>query len=123
MYYRGAACASLVYDISNRDSFESIENWYNEIMDDDNHPEVILIGNKCDLLEKRTVEFEEGVKLAENLGIPFFETSAKTSVNITISIETAVYNYLQRYIKENDIKEKLGLKIEDTDDNEVKSCW
>lgn len=42
----------------------------------------LLIGNKCDIDGKRQVSFEEGKELADSLGIPFMETSAKTSENV-----------------------------------------
>ena len=74
----------LVYSISNRGSFKELENIMDEMTrakDDDNIP-IVLAGNKCDLDEsEREVQKEEGQKLAEEWGVPFFETSAKTKIN------------------------------------------
>jgi hypothetical protein len=53
--------------------------------------------------------------------MPFFETSAKTSINITEAIETIVHNYLQKYLKEDNVKEKYGLVLKK--ENEDRSCW
>jgi len=71
----------LVYDITNRQSFENIKNWYNEITSISPNVSLILIGNKNDL-PNIEVSREEGGQLAEELGISFIETSAKSGENI-----------------------------------------
>ncbi|CAG9317419.1 unnamed protein product [Blepharisma stoltei] len=82
-YYRGAHGIIIVYDITDRESFTNVNNWLGEIQryasDSVNR---LLIGNKCDLEEKRAVSYEEGKQFADGLGIPFIETSAKTSQNV-----------------------------------------
>ena len=74
----------LVYSLTNRGSFEELETIMDEMTrarDDDNIP-IVLAGNKCDLGEtEREVTAEEGKALAEQWGVPFFETSAKTKIN------------------------------------------
>ena len=62
----------LVYDITQRKTFESIRTWVDQINDNDSDGEQkkILVGNKCDLEENRQVGTEEGQKLAEEYGIP-----------------------------------------------------
>ena len=85
-YYRGAVGCLLVYDITNRDTFDAIPKWLNDIkeinMDMSN---MILIGNKIDLEEYRTVSYEEGKKFADDNKMGFIETSAKTGVGIVQS--------------------------------------
>ena len=75
----------LVYSITNRGSFEEMETIMDEMTrarDDDNIP-LVLAGNKCDLDgTDREVTKEEGQKLADQWGVPFFETSAKNSENV-----------------------------------------
>ena len=73
----------LVYDISDDQSFQDIEDWMKSIKDlvGDKLP-IILIGNKSDLDEDRKVSFEEGEKKAKEYGIPFYETSCKTGNNV-----------------------------------------
>ena len=73
----------LMYDITNKTTFESITDWINNIKDlkGADFP-LILVGNKIDLEEERKVNKEEGQKLADENKILFFETSNKTGINI-----------------------------------------
>ena len=73
----------LMYDITSRDSFESISGWIESIKDvkSDNFP-IILVGNKCDLEDRRKVSLKEGENLANQFGMKFFETSNKDWLNI-----------------------------------------
>ncbi|KAM8986307.1 ras-related protein Rab-13 [Guaruba guarouba] len=82
-YFRGAVGIILVYDITDEKSFENIQNWMKSIKENASAGvERLLIGNKCDLEEKRRVRRDAGEKLAKEHGIRFFETSAKASVNV-----------------------------------------
>lgn len=82
-YYRGSNGIVVVYDITDRESFEQVQHWMSEI---DAHAQAdvcrLLVGNKCDLADKRAVKTEEGEALARQYGIPFLETSAKDSMNV-----------------------------------------
>jgi len=83
MYYRGAAAAIVVYDITNRDSFQRAKQWVKELQRQGNPNIVIaLAGNKSDLNSKRKVEPEEAESYASDNGIFFMETSAKTATNV-----------------------------------------
>eukprot|EP00899_Mesostigma_viride_P020678 jgi/Mesvir1/28611/Mv01026-RA.1 len=83
MYYRGAAAAIIVYDISNVDSFNRAKNWVRELQRQGNPNMVVaLAGNKCDLAESRKVEAAEASAYAEENGLMFLETSAKTALNV-----------------------------------------
>lgn len=82
-YYKGAKGALIVYDITNINTFESVERWLREIkVMGDKNMFVILIGNKSDLNEERKVLKDQGINKASTNNIGFFETSAKTSDNI-----------------------------------------
>ncbi|XP_075069572.1 ras-related protein Rab-10-like isoform X1 [Mixophyes fleayi] len=82
-YFRGAQGFVLVYDITNPNSFENTSLWMKDIkMKAGEEVEVVLLGNKCDMEDKREVSKERGEKLAWEHGIPFFETSAKENINI-----------------------------------------
>jgi len=82
-YYRGAMGILLVYDVTDRQSFENIRNWIKNIKQHASESvRKILLGNKCDMDEKRAVSLEEGQKLADEFGIEFFETSAKSGDNV-----------------------------------------
>merc|ERR1712063_191869 len=82
-YYRGAAGALLVYDITRRETFEHLQSWLEDCRRYSNKDIVImLIGNKCDLGNKRAVSREEGESFAAKNGLTFLETSAKTAENV-----------------------------------------
>ena len=82
-YYRGAAGALLVYDITRRDTFKHLSRWLEEARQHSQSNMVImLIGNKNDLEHRRAVSTEEGRAFAEQNGLIFLETSAKTAFNV-----------------------------------------
>ena len=82
-YYKNSVCAILVYDISNRETFEHISNWIEDcITQSPKTVYMILVGNKSDLNDKREVTLEEGKEMAMKNKMMFFETSAKTGDNV-----------------------------------------
>ncbi|XP_074171375.1 uncharacterized protein LOC109439797 isoform X2 [Rhinolophus sinicus] len=83
-YYRRAHAAIIAYDLTRKSTFKSVPHWIDHIKQHRTENLVImLIGNKCDLSEKRHVLFEEACTLAENYGLlAVLETSAKESKNI-----------------------------------------
>ncbi|XP_062183103.1 ras-related protein Rab-2-A-like [Phragmites australis] len=83
MYYSGAAAAILVYDITRRETFDHVPRWLEDArqLAPDNLT-VMLVGNKCDLSDKRAVSYEEGERFAKGHGLIFLESSAKTSENV-----------------------------------------
>eukprot|EP00818_Percolomonas_sp_WS_P010983 CAMPEP_0117454606 /NCGR_PEP_ID=MMETSP0759-20121206/10890_1 /TAXON_ID=63605 /ORGANISM="Percolomonas cosmopolitus, Strain WS" /LENGTH=123 /DNA_ID=CAMNT_0005247803 /DNA_START=638 /DNA_END=1009 /DNA_ORIENTATION=- len=83
MYYRGAAAAIVVYDITNYDSFLRAKQWVKELQRQGSPSIVIaLAGNKCDLSDKRKVDPSEAQSYADEHGILFMETSAKNDKNV-----------------------------------------
>ena len=73
----------VLYDITNRKSFENVHKWIDNIQNKKHKiTKIILIGNKCDLKNKRKVSFEDGKNLANKCNIVFYETSGKTGKNI-----------------------------------------
>ncbi|GAB4854665.1 Ras- protein RABA5a [Ancistrocladus abbreviatus] len=104
-YYRGAVGALLVYDISRRQTFESIGRWLNELhTHSDMNVVTILVGNKSDLKDAREVPTAEGKALAEAQGLFFIETSALDSSNVTAVFQTVVkeiYNILSRKVMQS----------------------
>ena len=84
-YYNNAACAIIVYDITDEKSFNAIDKWIEECEYSHNQDLIkILVGNKVDLNKegKRKVSEEEGIELANRYGINFYETSALNGHNI-----------------------------------------
>eukprot|EP01063_Lacrimia_lanifica_P028882 TRINITY_DN42_c0_g3_i1.p2 TRINITY_DN42_c0_g3~~TRINITY_DN42_c0_g3_i1.p2 ORF type:complete len:205 (+),score=91.43 TRINITY_DN42_c0_g3_i1:157-771(+) len=83
MYYRGAAAAVIVYDITNANSFATAKNWVNQLQCQSDASVVIaLAGNKCDLSAQREVQTAEAKAYAEEKNLLFFECSAKMNTNI-----------------------------------------
>lgn len=83
MYYRGAAAAIVVFDITKRDSFNGARSWVKELQKrGDMNVVIALAGNKCDQEPKRRVEFEEAQQYAKDNEIIFMETSAKENINV-----------------------------------------
>ena len=99
-YYKNTACAIIVYEISNKKSFENISSWIEECKN--TAPKsilMVLVGNKCDL-DNREVTEEEGREFAEKNGMIFFETSAKTGKNVEELFKESV-KVIDQKIKEN----------------------
>jgi len=75
---------AIIYDITNRGSFEMAEKFKNQILQDLDvtAAPMILVGNKCDLADRREVTTMEGTELAKSWGAAFLETSARTRKNV-----------------------------------------
>ena len=83
MYYRGAAAAIVVYDITKKDSFNGAKSWVKELQRrGDPNVVIALAGNKADMESKRKVQIEEAQVYAKENEIIFLETSAKTASNV-----------------------------------------
>ncbi|KAF3780818.1 Ras-related protein [Nymphaea thermarum] len=114
-YYRGAAGALVVYDISRRSTFESIERWLDELR---NHTDTtvvrMLVGNKSDLANIRDVTVEEGKSLAESEGLFFLETSALDSTNVKAAFEIVIRdiysNISRKNLSSDSYKAQVSLK-------------
>ncbi|XP_043261044.1 ras-related protein Rab-3 isoform X1 [Colletes gigas] len=90
-YYRGAMGFILMYDITNEESFNSVQDWITQINTySSGNAQVILVGNKCDMEDGRVISAEKGKELADQLGVQFFETSAKENLNIKTVFEQLV---------------------------------
>jgi len=81
-YYRGAAAAIVVYDITSSRSFKFMKRWVEELTRFEPNAILAVAGNKCDLEETRQVSREEGRQYAEQINAIFKETSAKRDENI-----------------------------------------
>jgi len=82
-YIRDSSVAIVVYDITNRKSFENVQKWHDDVRAErGNEVIVFLVGNKTDLADKRQVSTEEGEAKASALRALFIETSALLGLNI-----------------------------------------
>ena len=95
-YYKGAHGIVLIYDVTNRKTYDNIRKWLNQIKDEaSNKISIILVANKIDS-EDRQVSVEEGETLAKASNLPIFEASAKDSINVEES-----FKFLIEQINEN----------------------
>mmetsp|Transcript_5386 Transcript_5386/g.7598 ORF Transcript_5386/g.7598 Transcript_5386/m.7598 type:complete len:210 (+) Transcript_5386:105-734(+) len=132
MYYRGAAAAIVVYDITNKESFNGAKSWVKELQRrGDPNVVIALAGNKADLQSKRKVNFEvdyslrimiflsqEAQRYAEDNGILHMETSAKSSMNVK-----DLFNEIARMLpKQSQQTERETFPIIPPKKDEAKTC-
>ncbi|KAJ5077764.1 ras-related protein rab-10 [Anaeramoeba ignava] len=95
-YYRRADAAFVVYDITNPESFDKLDYWIQEIKEQEQiNPKFMILGNKCDLEDKRQISKEQGEKFAKAKRISFLETSAKEGTNIEKAFEALTKEILK----------------------------
>ena len=130
-YYKGAKGSLLVYDITNKKSFENVEKWISDLKANaDEDISMILLGNKTDLEDKRVVSTEEGKNKAEFYNLTFMETSALNGNNIQEAFNELImdvykknHELLENQAKVEIIRDKKTIELdkgEDNDTNEVK---
>jgi small GTP-binding protein len=91
VYFRSAAAALLVFDITNRTSFENLDDWLSSFRNASNDQAALfLLGNKSDLHEQRKVESQEGEDWAQKHGCRYFETSARMGDGIPAVFKAVV---------------------------------
>jgi small GTP-binding protein len=101
LYYKKSNAVLLVYDITDRNSFLTIQNYYMEKIKElcvKNIP-IILLGNKTDLEKNRVISHEEGVVLALSYNIIFQETSCLKNENVADAFETLIELWNTEYKK------------------------
>jgi len=113
-YYRNTICTFLMFDVTNRKSFNDIKVWHEEAKTYGNSQMYfVLVGNKCEMEDEREVSEEEGRNFSTRNGMLFFETSAKKNINILKAFETIVDRIVGdiRNGKIDPYNESLGVKV------------
>ena len=117
-YYKGAAGAFIIYDITNIQSFLSIDTWINELKKKCGDIVIVIVGNKKDLEKKRIIQKKDGNEKAKRLNAYFFEISAFNEEIVNTVFEFMIHNVyeknknmfdeseIEEEIIENEIKEK-----------------
>ncbi|KAL7850807.1 ras-related protein Rab-26-like [Colossoma macropomum] len=102
-YYRDAHALLLLYDVTNKASFDNIRAWLSEIHEYAQQDVVLmLLGNKADASHDRSVRREEGERLAKEFGVPFMETSARSGLNVELAFTAIAKELKHRSMKEPD---------------------
>merc|ERR1711941_160990 len=108
-YYRGAHGIIVVYDVTDQASFSNVKQWLQEI---DRYAcenvNKLLVGNKCDLTTKKVVDYNTAKEFADGLGIPFLETSAKSSTNVEDAFVTMATEIQKRVSSSGTANDKVG---------------
>ena len=125
IFFKDSKIVLFVYDITNRQSFESLQTWkktIDEILG--NVPTIGVVGNKCDLYLNEQVKEEEGKKYADEIKAKFIYTSAKLDAkNFKIFLEGLVKDYVLKYgIKDNDDIKINKNKYKEKDGRKGKKC-
>ncbi|KAL0488573.1 Ras-related protein Rab [Acrasis kona] len=111
-YYKGAHGVIMVYDITQKKSFENLESWLTDIKEfADKNVGIILAGNKNDLEELRQVTIEEGQAFSSKLGTSFLETSAKNASNVEEAFQSMVEKIFEKTF-ENQLDSKTAAPSE-----------
>ena len=129
-YYKGAKGALIVYDITRKETFDSVDRWISEVLNSgDKNMTMLLIGNKCDLDNQRQVTKEQGEEKAKAFKVAFLETSASSGENLDVAFEMImkeVYSKCKSELDEEDRMEEMqiGKEIDLTKEKKVdkKKC-
>ena len=109
-YYKGADGIVLIYDVTDDASYEKIRDWMEQILSNTKREDIglVLLGNKCDM-EPRAVTEEQGNKMAEELKVSYFETSALTGQGINEAFNELTRDIMKRKGVDNGGNENLEL--------------
>ena len=125
-YYRGAHGIVVVYDVTERQSFSKIQHWLKEI-ENYGTDEIIklIVGNKCDLSDKRMVDFASAKEFADELGIPIMEASARSKINVDeifLTIAGQILEKIRREPSGNRPKNQGLVKVQRQNEKKNSKC-
>jgi small GTP-binding protein len=102
-YLKNAEAGIIVFDVTRNTTFENVIEWYDDIKASTPKISLILVGNKIDLKDQREVGREEGQQLAEELGVSYIETSAKTGENINDAFRMMALKLIRQYFNAEEV--------------------
>ncbi|XP_020796182.1 ras-related protein Rab-39A-like [Boleophthalmus pectinirostris] len=108
-HYHDSVGGLLVFDITDRVTFEHIKEWHADLCEAESKVVLILVGQKCDEEELRGVSREEAERLAEELDMPYVETSAKTGQNVSEVFENLIQRIYQKLHSHDVLHKCMGL--------------
>ena len=118
-FFKAADGIIFVYDITKKSTFTNIKNWFQDAESKTNDFKSIIVGNKIDLNDERTVTPEEGQNFANKKNCPFFESSAKDKINIDEIFLTLLKEILKNKKDVIDSKIKEEEKTINLDNNNI----
>ena len=129
-YYKGAKGAFVVYDITRKTSFESIDRWVNDLTAAaDKKITIVVIGNKSDLEDQRQITKEQGEEKSAKLEVAFLETSALSGENLDKAFELMMNEIYKKcheeMLAENDLEIIDGgkdINLKKNENTEKKKC-
>ncbi|EGR30614.1 ras oncogene family protein, putative [Ichthyophthirius multifiliis] len=82
-YIRDSAVAVVCYDVTNRQSFDNVTKWIEDVRNERRQEVIIcLVGNKTDMQDKRQIQYADGLQKSKELDVKYFEVSALSGENI-----------------------------------------
>ncbi|RKP05934.1 ras family-domain-containing protein [Thamnocephalis sphaerospora] len=127
-YYRNAMGILIVYDVTDKRSFDNIPTWIRQVEEHASQSvDKLLVGNKCDVDTGRAVTYEEGLQLAAEYSMPFMETSAKSSRGVEESFYTLAKMVKKRVIDPEEARaaeaaKKNGVDLHGSNGNSQAGC-
>jgi Ras-related protein Rab-5C len=127
MYYRGAAAALVVYDITAPDSFDRAKFWIDELQKNSPDTLIALVGNKCDRADDRAVSLSEAKKFANGLSLIHIEASAKDGTGVVQVFHDVAKSLLQHAraaptVASGGVVNSQGQKQQSKDGKKDKKC-
>ena len=119
LFYRGAHGAIIIFDVTNRETFEKARKWFQELKNLEKNPTIILVGNKIDL-PNREISNEEAEKLAKEYNCEFFEVSALLGTKVDEIFESlaiSIYNDRKKR-KSNKKIEAMNIEMNNNKNND-----
>ena len=130
-YYKGAKGAFIVYDVTRKETFDSVDRWISDIITTcDKNLTIILIGNKSDLEDQRQISKQQGEEKAKIHQLAFLETSALSGENLEKAFNMLINEIYEKcksefentdYLNLGDSVEEIQLKKDDSE-SENKCC-
>jgi len=121
-YYRGAHGIIVVYDVTDLESFNNVKQWLNEI---DRYASEnvckLLVGNKVDMVSKKTVDTETAKEFADKMNMPFLETSAKAATNVEKAFLTMASEIKNNIAAQPQMSSKPNSNIQITSSENINS--
>lgn len=111
-YFRGSIGAILVFDVTNRESFNNVKYWMDTVKEKSNTPiTIFLIGNKCDLVDNRVISETEAYDFAKKYNLLYMESSSKSGYNVNEvfnNLNTEIYKKIKNNLIDPMYYQTLG---------------